>query len=241
VSIRELVQVSHTGKFRAFWRGEQHASVHLHAPDATCPYEHACDYGDNNRHMDVFDIYCLVQGFYRWDGTLHLDKRAGMRAARAEYPALQTESAPTVTGFQEIMTHQEAGKKGGRGHKARTNGTGCKRGNSAAYTLARLKRDRPDLYEQVQAGAKTAYAAAIEAGLRSRPPTVTGFTRSNRSRRQSKAPQDQSESSHREPVIIDRGAGGPGKQGEPHHPALRPGGAGPAGGAVAGRPGAEDR
>jgi hypothetical protein len=119
------------------------------------------------------------------------------------------------------MTHQEAGKQGGRGHKARTNGTGCKRGNSTAYTLARLKRDRPDLYEQVQAGAKTAYAAAIEAGLRSRPPAVTGFTRSNRSRRQSKAPQDQSDSSHREPVIIDRGAGGggPGNQEEP--PILR--------------------
>jgi hypothetical protein len=171
--------------------------------------------------MDAFDVYCLVQGFYRWDGTLHLDKRAGMRAARAEYPALQSASAPTVTGFQEIMTHQEAGKKGGRGRKARTNGTGCKRGNSAAYTLARLKRDRPDLYEQVQAGATTAHAAAIEAGFRSRPPTVTGFTPSNRSPRQSKRPQSQSESSHKEPVIIDRGAGGggPGQQEEP--PILR--------------------
>ena len=86
---------------------------------------------------------------------------------------------------------------------------------------ARPASGRPDLYAQVQAGAKTAYAAAIEAGFRSRPPTVTGFTRSNRSRRQSKAPQDRSESSHREPVIIDRGpgGGGPGKQEEP--PILR--------------------
>jgi hypothetical protein len=141
VSIRDLVHVSHTGKFKAFWRGEQHASVHLHPPDATCPYEHAYDYGDNNRHMDAYDVYCLTKGFYRWDGTLHLDKRAGMRAARAEYPTLQSERALTVTGFREIVTHQEAGKKGGRGHQARPNGTRFKRGNSAAYTLARLKRD----------------------------------------------------------------------------------------------------
>jgi hypothetical protein len=138
--------------------------------------------------MDAFDVYCLVKGFYRWDGTLHLDKRAGIRAARAEHPALRSERAATGTGFREIMTHQEAGKKGGRGHKARTSGTGLRRGNSAAYLLARFKRDRPDLYEQVQAGAKTAYAAAIEAGFRSRPPTVTGFPPSNRSRRQSKRP-----------------------------------------------------
>ena len=87
--------------------------------------------------------------------------------------------------------------------------------------LARLKRDRPDLYEQVQAGAKTAYAAAIEAGFRSRPLTVTSFTPSIRSRRQSKRPQGQSESSHKDPVIIDRGGGGegPGTQEEP--PILR--------------------
>jgi hypothetical protein len=61
----------------------------------------------------------------------------------------------------------------------------------------------------------------MEAGFRSRPPTVMGLTPSNRSRHQSKCPQDQSERSHREPVIIDRGAGGggPGKQEEP--PILR--------------------
>src|SRR5918911_2708071 len=50
-------------------------------PDATCPYEQACDYGDNDRHMDAFDASCLVRGFYRWDGTLQLDKRAGMYRA----------------------------------------------------------------------------------------------------------------------------------------------------------------
>ena len=73
-------------------------------------------------------LSCLVKGFYGWDGTLHLDKRAGMRTAWAEYPALQSERAPTVT----------------------------------------------------------------------------GITPSNRSRGQSTRPQEQSESSHKDPVIIDR-------------------------------------
>lgn len=39
---------------------------------------------------------------------------------------------------------------------------------SATYLVARLRRDRPDLAEQVMAGNKTANAAAIEAGFRKR-------------------------------------------------------------------------
>jgi hypothetical protein len=94
VSIRQLLTASHVkvsrlNKFMAFWRGEQHASVHLHPPDARCPYEHACDYGDNNRHLDAFDLYCLLRGFARWDGTLHINKSAGIRAALADYPELR--------------------------------------------------------------------------------------------------------------------------------------------------------
>ncbi len=37
-------------------------------------------------------------------------------------------------------------------------------GNSRAYTLARLKRERPDLFQRVKAKAITANAAAIETG-----------------------------------------------------------------------------
>jgi hypothetical protein len=57
---------------------------------------------------------------------------------------------------------------GGRGHKASDNVTGF-RGNSAIYTLKRLKRDRPDLFQQVLGGALSANAAAIEAGFRKKP------------------------------------------------------------------------
>lgn len=55
------------------------------------------------------------------------------------------------------------------------------RGNSRAYTLDRLSRERPDLYEQVEAKEMTANAAAIEAGFRPRtisvPLTVDGVFR----------------------------------------------------------------
>jgi len=40
------------------------------------------------------------------------------------------------------------------------------RGNAATYTLARLKRDRPDLAAEVVAGRLSANAAAIAAGFR---------------------------------------------------------------------------
>jgi hypothetical protein len=42
------------------------------------------------------------------------------------------------------------------------------RGNSRAYTLDRLRRERPDLFERVKAGEFSANAAAIEAGFRKR-------------------------------------------------------------------------
>jgi hypothetical protein len=41
-----------------------------------------------------------------------------------------------------------------------------KHGNTRAYTLDRLKRERPDLFDKVKAGKLSANAAAIEAGFR---------------------------------------------------------------------------
>lgn len=49
----------------------------------------------------------------------------------------------------------------------RSNPTMNDRGN--AYTVARLKRDRPDLFEQVKAKKLSANAAAIKAGHRRKP------------------------------------------------------------------------
>jgi hypothetical protein len=45
-------------------------------------------------------------------------------------------------------------------------------GNSRAYTLDRLKRERPDLFAKVTAGKLSANAAAIEAGFRKVPQPI---------------------------------------------------------------------
>jgi hypothetical protein len=64
------------------------------------------------------------------------------------------------------------GKQGGdrKSEKAKedqgNNVTLKRRGNRSDYTLARLRRDRPDLAEQVTAGTLSAHAAAIQAGFR---------------------------------------------------------------------------
>lgn len=50
-------------------------------------------------------------------------------------------------------------------------------GTSRDYTLARLKRDRPDLAELVLGGALSANAAAIEAGFRRRDTPVDALRR----------------------------------------------------------------
>jgi hypothetical protein len=65
----------------------------------------------------------------------------------------------------ETMTHSEAGKKGGRGNKAGSI-TPSFSDRGATRALRRLKRDRPDLAEQVIAGKLSAHAAAIKAGFR---------------------------------------------------------------------------
>jgi hypothetical protein len=46
-------------------------------------------------------------------------------------------------------------------------------GTSKAYTVSRLKRDRPDLFEKVVAGELSANRAAIEAGFRRRARTMS--------------------------------------------------------------------
>lgn len=68
---------------------------------------------------------------------------------------------------QPVAGHGEIGG----GHTRGDNVTSAprKRGNSATYTLRRLKRDRPDLADKVINGDLSANAAAIEAGFRHKP------------------------------------------------------------------------
>jgi hypothetical protein len=56
--------------------------------------------------------------------------------------------------------------------KSRNNITGSTRGDSRAYLLERLERERPDLLADVIAKRSSAHAAAIEAGFRPRTITV---------------------------------------------------------------------
>ena len=74
-----------------------------------------------------------------------------------------------------ILGAMEPGRGGQRGSTKEEranrsdNITPTKRGTSAIYTLKRLKRDRPDLFQQVLGGDLSANAAAIEAGFRKKP------------------------------------------------------------------------
>lgn len=65
-----------------------------------------------------------------------------------------------------LLSPQEAGARGGRGHKASDNVPGFTRGNSRAYLLALLERDHHALYEQVVTRQMSAYQAAVQAGIR---------------------------------------------------------------------------
>lgn len=58
--------------------------------------------------------------------------------------------------------------KRGRGNKRNNNITDISTGTSQGYTLERLHRESPELYEQVCAGEMSANAAAIQAGFRKR-------------------------------------------------------------------------
>jgi hypothetical protein len=80
--------------------------------------------------------------------------------------------------FREAMVEERGGS--GSNQYATKEGaisdniTNCTmdRGNSKAYTVSRLKRDRPDLFERVVAGELSANRAAIEAGFRKVPTTL---------------------------------------------------------------------
>ncbi len=72
----------------------------------------------------------------------------------------------------EQPTRSDAGAKGGRGNKATDNISSFKHGTDPTYTLARLKRDAPDLAKMVIDGDISANAAAIQAGFRKPTKTI---------------------------------------------------------------------
>lgn len=76
--------------------------------------------------------------------------------------------------FREAMVDGPGGDRQSESKSISDNVTNALvvRGNSKSYTVSRLKRDRPDLFERVVAGELSANRAAIEAGFRKVPTTL---------------------------------------------------------------------
>jgi hypothetical protein len=92
--------------------------------------------------------------------------------------ALLKDDAEALRMFREATTAPHGGD---RTSKSDNITLAPERGTDRAYTLSRLKRQSPELYEQVVAGTVSAHAAAIQAGFRRRSIThalnVDGFVR----------------------------------------------------------------
>lgn len=100
---------------------------------------------------------------------------ARMQALRQEAKRLL--HPPLMNDEEWMEAKQEGGARGGRGHVAEKPilhyNIGLEgQGNTAAYALRRLQRDRPDLAEQVIMGEKSANEAAVEAGFRRKTLTI---------------------------------------------------------------------
>ncbi len=95
-------------------------------------------------------------------GSPKLRKR--MDAMRETVGRLLREEVPELAEHRRPTKEEQARKRDNTNLKGR--------GTSAAYILARLKRDRPDLAEKVVSGEMSANAAAIEAGFRKKTFTV---------------------------------------------------------------------
>jgi hypothetical protein len=77
---------------------------------------------------------------------------------------------------RELMAHDEAGKRGGRGKKAIRNREGLS-SDTVEYIKARLRRDDPALAARVERGELTANAAAVAKGWRKTPTRVERMLR----------------------------------------------------------------
>jgi hypothetical protein len=124
--------------------------------------------GRLDKHGKPFTSFEAFASHRLWQGleTSLDDLRVHCRKHPEVYKLLLAEIEPGAT-------HADAGAKGGRGNKAADNIKGFKHGGtSAIYTLKRLKRDRPDLFQVVLGGGMSPNAAAIEAGFRNKPTPI---------------------------------------------------------------------
>lgn len=106
------------------------------------------------QHYERLADYCT--GF--------LELRVEAVEALADYSNAKAAARTVRTALREAIP--TAGKHGTNQHAGGGSTTTSSTGRGEAYTLARLKRDRPDLAGQVVAGTLTAHAAALAAGFR---------------------------------------------------------------------------
>lgn len=92
---------------------------------------------------------------------------AGWGESPEKVEAIIRDDADALAMWREAMKGEA-----GRPEKSRNNVTElepAKTGNSRAYTLSRLAKESPELYDRVKAGELSANAAAIQAGWRKKP------------------------------------------------------------------------
>jgi hypothetical protein len=96
---------------------------------------------------------------------------------------LQTEDcsiAEAETAYQTrvLRTRSEAGAMGGKGNKAADDVSSFEHGNSREYLASRIKRDRPDVFADLEAGKyPSVRQAAIAAGIVKVPTTLQVLTK----------------------------------------------------------------
>jgi hypothetical protein len=86
------------------------------------------------------------------------------RAPSGQAPSIKSQAANDPEALALFREHTTGEKHVHRNDD--TDNVSIKHGNSKAYTLERLKRDRPDLFEKVVAKEMSANAAAKAAGWR---------------------------------------------------------------------------
>lgn len=101
----------------------------------------------------------------------HPETAANLAAMRAKVRALTEEES------REVIKNGGDRRGDGSSLTCQTEQPSGQGGNSRAYSIARLKRDRPDLADMVIAGELSANAAAVEAGFRKRDTPLDALRR----------------------------------------------------------------
>ena len=115
------------------------------------------------RLQDLVEVFKEHAGWQEF-GYLTWEEYCAKRL-QTEAEKIESEVARRAEQAKPPLTHEEAGKLGGRGNKATDNSKELY-GNSAQYLADRIGEVRPDILEGMKAGKyRSVRQAAIEAGI----------------------------------------------------------------------------